>query len=159
MKKIIALILVLSMSLVTYAQKSDEEKAVKTTIENFFKGFHKGDTVLLKKTIRKDLVAQTTFTTPKGEKVLRGTPNVYKTLMGFAKNVKPTDNYYEKILSYTIHIDGNLASVWTPYEFYNKGKFSHCGVNSFQLFNNNGNWEIIYLIDTRKRKGCNPSEK
>ncbi|NVK51950.1 MAG: nuclear transport factor 2 family protein [Flavobacteriaceae bacterium] len=159
MKKKITLFLLLSLSLTIQAQQVSEKKAVQTTIENFFKGFHKGDTILLKKTIRKDLVAQTTFTTPKGEKVLRGTPNVYKTLMGFAKNVKPTDDYYEKILSYNIQIDGNLASVWTPYEFYNKGKFSHCGVNSFQLFNNNGNWEIIYLIDTRKRKGCNPSEK
>lgn len=159
MKKIIALVLLLSFNLTVLAQESSEKKAVQTTIENFFKGFHKGDTLLLKKTIRKDLVAQTTFTTPKGEKVLRTTPNVYKTLMGFAKNVKPTDDYDEKILSYKILIDGNLATVWTPYEFYNKGKFSHCGVNSFQLFNNNGNWEIIYLIDTRKRNGCKPSKK
>ena len=90
MKKTIALVLLLSFNLTVLAQESSEKKAVQTTIENFFKGFHKGDTLLLKKTIRKDLVAQTTFTTPKGEKVLRTTPNVYKTLMGFAKNVKPS---------------------------------------------------------------------
>lgn len=154
MKKILALILFFGISIASFAQNKAQETAVKTTIENFFKGFHKGDTLLLKKTIRKDLIAQTTFTTPKGDRVLRSTPNVYKTLMDFAKKVKPTDDYDEKILSYKILIDGNLASVWTPYEFYNKGKFSHCGVNSFQLFNNNGNWEIIYLIDTRRRNGC-----
>jgi len=155
MKKIIALMLLLSITITSYAQKNQEEKAVKTTIENFFKGFHKGDTLLLKKTIHKDIIAQTTFTTKKGDKVLRTTKEVYKTLLNFAKNVKPTDDYNEKIGAYTIHVDGNLASVWTPYEFYNKGKFSHCGVNSFQLFNNNGNWEIIYLIDTRRRTNCN----
>lgn len=155
MKKLIALMLLLSITITSYAQKNQEEKAVKTAIENFFKGFHKGDTLLLKKTIHKDLIAQTTFTTKKGNKVLRSTPNVYKTLVNFAKNVKPTDNYNEKILSYKILVDGNLASVWTDYEFYNKGKFSHCGVNSFQLFNNNGNWEIIYLIDTRRKTNCN----
>ncbi len=147
--------LLLSITITSYAQKNQEEKAVKTTIENFFKGFHKGDTLLLKKTIHKDIMAQTTFTTKKGDKVLRTTKEVYKTLLNFAKNVKPTDDYNEKIGAYTIHVDGNLASVWTPYEFYNKGKFSHCGVNSFQLFNNNGNWEIIYLIDTRRRTNCN----
>ena len=154
MKNIITFALFLGISISSFSQTTSEEHAVKTTIENFFKGFHKGDTLLLKKTISKDLIAQTTFTTSKGEKVLRGTPNVFKTLMNFAKNVKATDNYDEKILSYKILVDGNLASVWTPYEFYNKGKFSHCGVNSFQLFNNNGNWEIIYLIDTRRRNGC-----
>lgn len=34
------------------------------------------------------------------------------------------------------------------------GNFSHCGVNSFQLFHDNGQWKIIYLIDTRQRTGC-----
>lgn len=158
MKTYTLLAILLCISISTYSQNSQDKNAVKTTIKNFFKGFHKGDTLLLKKTIHKDLIAKTTFTTKKGDKVLRGTPNVYKTLMDFAKNVKPTDDYDEKILSYKILVDGNLASVWTPYEFYNKGKFSHCGVNSFQLFNNNGNWEIIYLIDTRRRNGCKASK-
>lgn len=154
MKKLIAVMLLLSITITSYAQKNNQEKAVKTAIENFFKGFHKGDTLLLKKTIHKNIIAQTTFTTKKGDKVLRTTKEVYKTLLNFAKKVKPTDDYNEKIGSYTFHVDGNLASVWTTYEFYNKGKFSHCGVNSFQLFNNNGNWEIIYLIDTRRRTNC-----
>jgi hypothetical protein len=154
MKNIIGIVLFLGISITTYAQKNQEEKVVRTTIENFFKGFHKGDTLLLKKTIRKNIIAQTTFKTTKGDKVLKATPKAYEVLMNFAKKVKPTDDYNEKILSYAISVDGNLASVWTPYEFYNKGKFSHCGVNSFQLFNTHGNWEIVYLIDTRRRSGC-----
>ena len=91
--------------------------------------------------------------------VLRTDVKAYETLIGFAEKVKPTDDFFEKILSYTIHVDGNLASVWTPYEFYNKGKFSHCGANSFQLFNNNGNWEIIYLVDTRRKNDCKAPQK
>jgi len=159
MKKIILFVMLLSVTFASVAQKKQEQKAVKSAIENFFQGFHKGDTLLLKTTIHTNLIAQTIFTSPKGDKVLRTTPKAYEALLSFAKNVKPTDDYNEKILSYNIQIDGNLASVWTPYEFYNKGKFSHCGVNSFQLFNNNGNWEIVYLIDTRKRNGCKVSEK
>jgi hypothetical protein len=159
MKKIIALIIFLTTTTVSHSQTENQEKEVQATIESFFKGFHKGDTLLLKKTIHKDLKAQTTFTTKKGDAVLKSTPKAYETLISFAKNVKPADDYFEKIMSYAIHIDGNLASVWTPYEFYNKGKFSHCGVNSFQLFQNNGNWEIISLIDTRQRKGCKALKK
>ena len=53
-----------------------------------------------------------------------------------------------------IKIDGNLASVWTPSEFYYNGNFSHCGANSFQLFNNNGKWQIIYIVDMRRRDNC-----
>jgi hypothetical protein len=33
----------------------------------------------------------------------------------------------------TVKADGPLAIAWTPYRFFYKGKFSHCGVNSFQL--------------------------
>ena len=157
MKKIIALIIFLSITIVSSSQTVNQEKKVQQAIEEFFKGIHKGDLKLFEKTTHKGLKTQTTYTNNKGEKKLVTGSN--EDLIKFVKSIKSTDDYFEKILSYTIHIDGNLASVWTPYEFYNKGKFSHCGVNSFQLFNNNGNWEIIYLIDTRKRNGCKAAVK
>lgn len=159
MKKSITLLLILTLSFSANAQKRGETKAVRVAVQNFFKGFHKGDVALLKTTIHKDLHSQTTFINAKGESVLRTDVKAYETLIGFAEKVKPTDDYFEKILSYTIHVDGNLASVWTPYEFYNKGKFSHCGANSFQLFNNNGNWEIMYLVDTRRKNDCKAPQK
>jgi hypothetical protein len=159
MKKIITLLILTAITFTVNAQKKNEKKAIKTTIENFFKGFHKGDVSLLETTIHKDLYAQTTSVNKKGKSVITPTSKAYDNLISFSKNVKPTDDYFEKILSYAIHVDGNLASVWTPYEFYNKGKFSHCGSNSFQLFNNNGNWEIVYLVDNRKKDACKASQK
>ena len=68
---------------------------------------------------------------------------------------RPADQKWdERLLDYNIQIDGTMAHVWTPYEFWFNDQFSHCGVNSFQLFNDSGNWKIIYLIDTRRREGC-----
>ena len=64
------------------------------------------------------------------------------------------DSLDERITFETIKVDGPLASVWTPYKFYYAGKFSHCGVNSFQLVRINGRWKIQFLIDTRRRQGC-----
>lgn len=60
----------------------------------------------------------------------------------------------ERIRFEAVHVDGNLASVWTPYRLYFDGKFMHCGANSFQLVKMNGQWRIAHLIDTR-RKDCN----
>jgi len=54
-----------------------------------------------------------------------------------------------------ILIDSQLASVWTDYKFYIGDKFSHCGVNSFQLVKLNDGWKIVYIIDTRRKEGCN----
>lgn len=66
----------------------------------------------------------------------------------------PKDSADERITFETVKVDDALAIAWTPYQFYYAGKFSHCGVNSFQLVRTNGIWRIQYLIDTRRRMGC-----
>lgn len=60
----------------------------------------------------------------------------------------------ERITYDVIKADGALAVAWTPYEFYYKSNFSHCGADSYQLVRINGNWKIQYLIDTRRKTGC-----
>ena len=153
MQKIITFLIILGFSMVVKAQTSSEEKVIKQTIETFFKGLHNGDSTIVSKTLHANIKVQTTYTNKKGEKVLV-TESRQKLLKGIA-NKNPENTYLEKLLSWKINVDGNLASVWTPYEFYLNGKFSHCGANSFQLFNNNGKWEIIYLVDMRRRGNCN----
>lgn len=135
-----------------YAQQETEEQAIKKVVETFFEGLHKGDSTIMATTLHKDIKIQTTSTNRDNIKVLRNETRE-QLLINISKK-KPTDKYFEKLLSYDIKIDGNLASVWTPYEFYFNDNFSHCGANSFQMFNNNGKWEIIFLVDMRRRAGC-----
>jgi hypothetical protein len=61
----------------------------------------------------------------------------------------------EQITFSSFHSDGVLATVVTPYKFFYNGNFSHCGVNSFQLVKFSDGWKIQYIIDTRKKTGCN----
>ncbi|MFY0602411.1 MAG: nuclear transport factor 2 family protein [Flavobacteriaceae bacterium] len=153
MKKIIALLLVFATTTVVKAQAQEVQKQeIKNVIKTFFKGLHKGDSTILKSTMHKEIKIQTTRTNREGKKLLK--TETRKQVLTNIANKKPSDIYLEKLLSYTIKIDGNLASAWTPYEFYYNGNFSHCGANSFQLFNNNGKWEIIYLVDMRRRQNC-----
>lgn len=150
MQRIVFLFLLFNFSI--NAQINTQEDAVKKVITTFFEGLHNGDSILVKKTIHPEIKIQTTFTNKKGEKLLR-TQTKGALLKGIASK-KATDIYFEKLLSYTIKIDGNLASVWTPYEFYFNEKFSHCGANSFQLFNDGVAWKIIFLVDMRRRQTC-----
>jgi hypothetical protein len=60
----------------------------------------------------------------------------------------------ERIQFDVIRTDGPLAIAWTPYQFYYKGQFSHCGVDSYQLVRLNGNWKLQYIIDTRRKEAC-----
>lgn len=67
----------------------------------------------------------------------------------------PIETTFKEVLhDYVIKIDGDMANVWTPYSFYLDDAFSHCGVNNFQLLKQKGEWKIIYLIDTRRKVGC-----
>ncbi|WGH74837.1 nuclear transport factor 2 family protein [Tenacibaculum tangerinum] len=157
MQKIITLFVVFVLSTVVNAQENLERKAIKNTIETFFDGLHKGDSTLVASTLNSSITIQTTFTNKEGAKILV-TENKAKLLTSIATK-KPEHTYLEKLLSWDIKVDGNLASVWTPYEFYLNGKFSHCGANSFQLFNNNGKWEIIYLVDMRRKNNCEAISK
>ncbi|WP_159949674.1 nuclear transport factor 2 family protein [Polaribacter septentrionalilitoris] len=152
MSRIITILIAVVFSVGISAQNQSEEKTIKKVISTFFDALHQGDSTLMKSTLHQDLKIQTTFTNKEGNKQLR-TQTKAQLLKGVASK-KVSDKYLEKLLSYTIKIDGNLASVWTPYEFYLNGNFSHCGANSFQLFNNNGQWEIIYLVDMRRRSNC-----
>ena len=152
MTKLLRFIAFMIVATVT-GQQSNSEMEVKKTIETFFEAFHKGDTTLLKSTLADKVVLQTTFINKEGKtQLVEEEVSKLITTIG----TRPADQKWEeKLLDYQIKVDGAMANAWTPYEFWFNGQFSHCGVNSFQLFNDNGTWKIIYLIDTRRRQDCN----
>ena len=157
--KSITAIIILFITFSSFAQRKPEletqkkqKQEVKQTIMEFFNGFHSGDTTLIKKTIHNDLILQTISKDKEGKDFLH-TDNVDKFLNSIA--TRPSSQRWdERLLLFTIQVDGTMANVWTPYEFWYNEQFSHCGVNSFQLMNENGVWKIIYLVDTRYKEGC-----
>jgi hypothetical protein len=60
----------------------------------------------------------------------------------------------EKIWDIKVNTDDKLASVWTQFAFIRNGELSHCGVNSFQLYEFEDGWKIIHLVDTFRQDGC-----
>ncbi|MEC3875039.1 nuclear transport factor 2 family protein [Chryseobacterium salviniae] len=123
-------------------QKQEIEKPVWT----LFTAMKNADAELLKSVFSETAVLQTI--TKDGVK----SENINDFIASVAKMQK--NDLDERIMIEAIHTDGNLASVFTPYSFYFKGKFSHCGANSFQLVKQNGEWKIQYLIDTRRKDNC-----
>ena len=140
------LIVLLFLSSFCFAQKTEND-AIKESVENLFAGMKNADTVMIKSVFADNAILQTIT---KSDAVK--TEKLQDFLSSFSKLSK--NDADEKIKFKAIHVDGNLASVFTPYEFYYKGKFSHCGANSFQLVKQNNVWKIQYLIDTR-RTNCN----
>ena len=130
----------------------DEATQVKNTVNTFFEGFHKGDTMIMKSVMADKIVLQTAYRNKEGKDILVN-DDIQKLINAIAN--RPSDQKWdERLLDYNIQVDGNMANAWTPYEFWLNDTFSHCGVNSFQLFKDGENWKIIYLIDTRRRSSC-----
>ena len=144
-------ILLLSLCLSVHADAQTPEDSVKTVINNLFTAMKNADAVLLKSVFADSAILQTITRNKEGKTVVQ-TDGVAGFVDFVSKQAK--DAADERITIDLVKIDGPLAIVWTPYKFYFNGKFSHCGVNSFQLVRLNGNWKIQYLIDTRRRTGC-----
>ena len=128
------------------------EEQVKKVVEQFFEGFHKQDSLLIKKVVHPDVLMQSIGKGDVGEVELSK-----QDFSGFLKSIcsiPETTLFEERIESYEIKMDGKMANVWTPYSFYINGSLSHCGTNSFQLFKRNGVWKIFYIVDTRDREDC-----
>jgi hypothetical protein len=63
--------------------------------------------------------------------------------------------YTERMWSPQVAVDGPIASVWTPYDFYLDGEFSHCGIDAFHLIETDGEWLVQDLIYTvRQPPAC-----
>jgi len=142
MKKLLVLAILFTAQGI-FAQEADIKKSIRT----FFDGLHNRDTVMMKSVAYKHLILESiTEFKGQGKFDFEMAENYYNQV----SKISPEIKIEERILSYKIQVDGILAHVWTPYEFYANGKLSHTGVNSFQLFKDEGIWKIIYLVDTRR---------
>lgn len=134
-------------------QAQSAEDSVKATINNLFAAMKNADQSLFKTVFSDNAILQTISRDKEGKPIVNSeSVQEFGDFIGKLKK----DSADERISFETIKIDGPLAIAWTPYNFYFNGKFSHCGVNSFQLVRLNGEWKIQYIIDTRRRAGCKP---
>jgi hypothetical protein len=63
----------------------------------------------------------------------------------------------ERLANPVINVDGPLAAIWVDYWFFAGERFSHCGVDSFQLVRQGDAWRIFSVVDTRRTEGCPPA--
>ncbi|TYP70018.1 nuclear transport factor 2 family protein [Aquimarina intermedia] len=160
MKIIYSLSIALSfLNLAAFAQAKNEadptanvQKEVKQTILEFFDGFHNGDTTKIYNSIEKNMTLQTIIPDSEGGRTI--TMSNVKMFVLAIHNKQQSENWKEELLDIKIEATENIAHVWTPYNFYLNDTLSHCGVNSFQLYNNGTSWKIIAIADTRNQEGC-----
>ena len=149
MKPILIMLTMMFCSILVHAQSTED--SVKMAVNKLFEGMKNADAALVSASFSDSAILQTISSNKEGKIIIRN-----EQVKDFAEFVsKQKKGAADEHINFeTIKIDGPLAVAWTPYKFYYEGKFSHCGVNSFQLVRMNGQWKIQYLIDTRRGEGC-----
>ncbi|MCC8425417.1 nuclear transport factor 2 family protein [Mucilaginibacter sp. UR6-11] len=150
MKKFVILAAIIINCSIALAQQTAAD-AVKQTVNTMFTAMRKGDSTLLRSTFAKGIVFHSVGNKKDGSTVLT-TENPDEFIKAVGTPHKGV--WDERIVITDVKIDVALASVWAPYKFYLDDKFSHCGVDVFQLMKTAGGWKIIYIADTRRKDNC-----
>ncbi len=130
------------------------QKAVLAVMKSLFDGMRAGDSAKVRAVFHPRASLASVG-------VRAGAPTVtFDSLAQFLRAVGTphADVWDERTRGEMVHVDGGMAMVWAPYDFYAGAKFSHCGVNNFQFAKTAEGWKIIALVDTRQRTGC-PGQK
>jgi hypothetical protein len=71
--------------------------------------------------------------------------------------MRTTSRLTERGYHPTVVVSGPVAMVWLPYDFYQDGKWSHCGVDVFTLLKADGAWRIATLVwSVEQPPACSP---
>ncbi len=128
-----------------------ERQAVLATAQAFFEVIASGDT-----DAGRDLVTETvsfigTSTTASGAVLNEFGRDA------FLEQISGANGLLERMWDPTVMVHGTVAIVWTPYDFYVNGEFSHCGVDALNLVRTDDGWRIASIVWTVEPTGCSPS--
>ncbi|ACU61046.1 hypothetical protein [Chitinophaga pinensis] len=149
MRRFTCSLLLICFALSLRAQTTTD--SVKTAVNQLFTAMLQSDSVALTNCFAPGAVLQTIVKDKQGVTGVKT-----EAISEFASSIGklPKQAVDEQITFDVVKVDGDLAIAWTPYKLYFKQKFAHCGVNSFQLVRLAEGWKIQYIIDTRRKQGC-----
>jgi Putative lumazine-binding len=121
----------------TYA--ADEKAEVMKPVQNFFSAFARRD----KAAMLAELAPNVEVMSARKGELRRLNIDALADLVVAYKGGAIAEPIHDPI----IHIDDNLAVIWTRYEFTVEGRVNHCGTDVITLMKLNGRWVIVGLAD------------
>ena len=125
---------------------------VMATVERFLHAINTGDVDLMAEVSRSDSMNYTRIQKSDGTFYTKARPQT-----NFLEKKENQPVFFERIWSPTILVDEQIAAVWAPYDFHVNGKFSHCGIDLFNLLFEDGRWKIANSSWTVIKNDCAPS--
>jgi hypothetical protein len=140
----------IALSSSAFCQVSEND-AVKKVINTLFDSMRSGDTVQLRSTLADGAIIQVIRSKKdNADMLVTEKANELIKTVGMPHN----DVYDEKVTFNGINISNNIATVWAPYKFYLGKKFSHCGIDVFQLMKTVNGWKIVSIFYDVRTGNC-----
>jgi len=150
MKKVIIILFLIFRSIHTFAQ-SEDEKAVKSVVVQLFEGMQKHDSTMIRACFHASARMQSIGINRKTGLVEMSNENTIDSFVKQIGSMPMSVKLEERVLSYEIRVDAQMATAWAPYELFVNEKRQHCGVDAFQFFKTKEGWKIFGLADTRRK--------
>jgi hypothetical protein len=135
-----------------FSQPVSQELPPASVVERLFYGMQMGDSAIVHSTFAKDVTLATIFRDKENAPIIKHETSIRDFLNAVGTAHK--EIWYEENWNMKVEVDGDLAQVWCDYAFYLDDKFSHCGVDAFQLHRGKDGWKIFHLADTRRKTNC-----
>ena len=130
--------------LAEYRPSPAREQAVVQTLQRLFDALERGDEELLRSVMDPSVVMH--FSETRDGATTFGSA----TVDGLATRITSSEvPLIERMWDPVVVVDGPLATIWTPYDFYAGTEFSHCGVDVANLMETEEGWTIVALSWTR----------
>lgn len=127
-----------------YAPTPAQRDGVVGTLQLLFDALETGDADLLRSIMDPSVVMHSSET--------RDGVTTFSsaTVDGLATRITTSEvTLIERMWDPIVSVNGPLATIWTPYDFYTGENFSHCGVDSANLMQTEEGWKIVALSWTR----------
>jgi hypothetical protein len=129
------------------AQES-EGKAVQAVIDKLFDAMRKGDTASMRAVFAP---AAKMFGVNRQGALAADSIDSWLRSIG---RQPPGTVLNERTWAPQVRVDDNIAQAWMQYDFHIGDRFTHCGVDAFDLMKIGGEWKIVAVLDTRRTTGC-----
>lgn len=152
-----AALLVMAVACTPPSARSDGEasqRAVLAAVQATMDGLAAHDASALSRAVLPDAVIQRWQTDSAGVwKTVTLTGSEFASRLG-----QPGPAFLERTWRETAWVDGDVASVTAPYDFWVDGTCSHCGVDVLTLVrDSDGTWRVAtisYTVDARGEEAC-----
>ena len=126
-----------------------DREAVLATVQSIFDALASGDGEVLRRVMHPQVLMHSVERSADGARTISTS-----TLEELVARVEGSDAVLtERMFDPEVRISGDLAMVWTPYDFYVGDQLSHCGADGLLLARNpeTETWQIVSLSWTRQQ--------